>query len=205
MRALLEGVLGVAAGNVVWVTWNLFLALAPWVLALVLFQAGRRIGVTWWAGAAVCLAFLPNAAYVLTDVIHVPRLVRAEESDAVVIAGVLPMFAALFVVGFVAYVDALRRMSAFAVERTHLTRRWPIELAVHAASAVAIYAGRIHRFNSWDLATRPEAVLQRTLDGFKRPLPIAGMLFTFAVLAVGYVVTRPVLQAASRRADAAAT
>lgn len=202
MRALLDGVEAVVRSNAFWVTWNLLLAFAPWVLAVVLFRAERRrVGVLWWAGVAACIALLPNAAYVLTDVIHVPRLVRNEESDAVVLAAILPMFAALFLLGFLAYVDTLRRMCAFAVARRWMRRTWALELVVHAASAVGIYAGRIHRFNSWDLLTRPVDVMQRTAEGLTRPLPIVGTVFTFVVLAVGYAVMRPVIELATRRAD----
>lgn len=212
----LDGVREVVEANRFWMTWNLFLGFLPWAMALVLFRRGRRrrVGPVWWLGTATCIAFLPNAAYVLTDVIHLPDQVRAEASDAVVLFGVLPMFAALFALGFLAYVDTLRRMTAFVVARRWVRQTWPLVLAVHAASAVGIYIGRIHRFNTWDLVTRPRAVLEQAVDGFTSPLAVAGMVFTFAVLTVGYVITKPVLDyvsgwparwAASRRRGGCST
>jgi uncharacterized membrane protein len=199
VRALLDGLRDVVEANRFWVTWNLFLAFVPWAMSLVLFrpERRRRVGPLWWVGLVVCIAFLPNASYVLTDVIHLPEQVRAETSDKVVLFGVLPMFAALFTLGFLAYVDTLRRLSAFVVARGWVERAWPLVFAVHAASAVGIYAGRIHRYNSWDLLTRPMAVFEDTFKGFTRPMPILGMAFTFAVLVVGYAITRPLLDAIS--------
>jgi uncharacterized membrane protein len=51
--------------------WNSLLALVPLALALVVFRRGARTGTFWWrAGVAIFVVMLPNAPYVLTDVIH---------------------------------------------------------------------------------------------------------------------------------------
>ena len=46
--------------------------------------------------------------------------------------------AALFMLGSLTYTDALRRLSRLAQLQGLVTRRWPLELGVHALSAVAI-------------------------------------------------------------------
>jgi uncharacterized membrane protein len=190
---VVDGVVHYAAHTAPWMTWNLLLALIPWALAVMTF--GRTSGAArarrlWWIGAPACLVFLPNAAYVLTDVIHLPRHVRNEPSDLVVIFGVLPMFGALFAVGLVAYIDIVRRMAAWTVVTGRARRSWPLIAVIHAVTAVGIYAGRVHRFNSWDLAFRPGAVISTTAGGFTRPLPLAAMAATFAVLAAVYAGCR---------------
>src|SRR4051812_24343730 len=53
-----------------WMVWNLALAAVPVFLAMALFRPGRRHGVGWWLGTALFVLFLPNAPYVLTDVVH---------------------------------------------------------------------------------------------------------------------------------------
>ena len=191
MRGLLEGARGQVEFNLPWMTWNLFLAFLPWAIAAFTFRPARRVTMLWTFWACTCIAFLPNAAYVLTDIIHLPSAMRAEQSDPIVFAVILPMYAVLFVLGFAAYVDTLRRISAFVVARRWLPWRWPFEVAMHAVTAVAIYAGRIHRFNSWDLLDTPGEVWRVTMDGFTRRAPVAGMLLTFVIVAGGYAVARP--------------
>ncbi len=54
-----------------WMVWNTMLALVPLALSFTLFSPGRRCrSMGWWFGFAVFVAALPNAPYVLTDVIH---------------------------------------------------------------------------------------------------------------------------------------
>ncbi len=50
--------------------WNLYLAAIPAVVALLLFRRPASRSVAWFAGFGVWLLFLPNAPYVLTDVVH---------------------------------------------------------------------------------------------------------------------------------------
>ncbi|MCA1847175.1 MAG: DUF1361 domain-containing protein, partial [Actinobacteria bacterium] len=196
---LLEGIrleLGASGG---WMAWNLGLALAPWFLSLVLFRPSRRPGLPWMAAAVGFLLLLPNAPYLLTDVIHLPAAVRREPSDAVVVLVVFPMYAALFTIGFAAYVDMLRRLGAFVVSRGWAQRTSAVELPVHAVCAVAIYVGRIHRLNSWDFVLRPLAVLHQAVAGVTRPLAVLGIVVAFAGLAVGQALARPVLLAVEVR------
>src|SRR5215208_4421159 len=120
------------AGNAPFMAWNLTLAL---VLGLVAF-----------------LAFLPNAPYVLSDVVHLADDVRVTRSDTVVVAGVLPQYAAFFLAGLLAYVVALGDLTRWLARRGwDWVRVVAVELAVHAVCAVGVYLGRIPRFNSWDL------------------------------------------------------
>jgi uncharacterized membrane protein len=178
-----------------WMTWNVLLALVPWVLAVVVFQRTSRPRRLWWLGATVCLLFLPNAAYVLTDVVHLPSHVREEPNDVVVIAGVLPMFGALFAIGLVAYLDAVRRIAAWLTSTVRRRWRRPIVGGVHAVTAVGIYNGRMHRLNSWDAVVRPLDVVRATTGALGRPLAVAGMIVMFSVLAVCHVTAMLIVRA----------
>ena len=64
-------------GNGPWMTWNVALALLPLLAAVVLFgrDAAHR-SMLWWAGLVGLVLFLPNAPYVLTDVVHLPESLR---------------------------------------------------------------------------------------------------------------------------------
>lgn len=189
---LLDGLGRHVSASLPWMSWNLLLALMPWALAVWAFREGQPIRRSALAAAALSVVFLPNAAYVLTDVVHLPRHIRAEPSDTVVLAGVLPLFGAFMAVGFVAYLDTVRRIAGWVRSGEWSKRAWPIELLLHAVSTVGIYLGRVHRFNSWDLALRPDEIASTVLGAFTRSLPVAGMVITFLVLVVGDATFRAV-------------
>jgi uncharacterized membrane protein len=188
-RAVLE----VWEGNALFMAWNLTLALVPVVVGAVLFRRPRTT-VLWWLGLGAFLAFLPNAPYVLSDVVHLADDVRATRSDAVVVAGVLPQYAAFFLLGLLAYVVALRELTGWLRRRGwDRLRTAGAELVVHAACAVGVYLGRIPRFNSWDLVTRPDAVAVTAADHLSDRYPVALVLATFFVLVVSTMVLRALL------------
>ena len=183
-----------------WMVWNIVLAVVPWALSLYLFRPARRPGAAWACGTLACLLLMPNAPYILTDVIHLAPSIRREPSDAAVLLVVLPVYAALFAVGFGTYCDALRRFTRYTTARGWARSPWAVELPIHALSAVAIYVGRIHRFNSWDVARQPADVVAHALVGLTRPLAVAGILTMFICLTVGQALTRIVVQSRLRGA-----
>jgi len=158
---LAHGVAGVVRGNRVWMTWNLVLAMVPLALALVLFAVARRRGAVWWTGAGVFVLFLPNAPYVVTDLVHLRPVAEAAPSRGVILAGVLPLFALYIVAGYLCYIASLQLVVREA-RRLGVTvaRRW-IEVVVHLTCAVGIVLGRIARLNSWDTITHPESTVER--------------------------------------------
>ena len=99
----------------------------------------------------------------------------------------------MFAVGLGAYCDALRRFTRYATGQGWVRSPWAVELPVHALSAVAIYVGRIHRFNSWDLAQEPGDVLTHAIVGFTRPQALAGIVAMFTCLTIGQALTRNLL------------
>ena len=55
--------------------WNTVLAFVPFGLAIMLFRSGafgpgHTCTPLWWITFAIWVAFLPNAPYVITDVVH---------------------------------------------------------------------------------------------------------------------------------------
>jgi len=190
VRAVIE----MWAGNAPFMAWNLTLALVPVLVGALLFRRGRTPTALWWLGLAAFLAFLPNAPYVLSDVVHLADDVRATRSDTVVVAGVLPQYAAFFLAGLLAYVVALGDLTRWLARRGwDRVRVVAVELAVHAVCAVGVYLGRIPRFNSWDLVTRPDAVAATAADHLSDRYPLALVLATFVVLVVATVVLRALL------------
>lgn len=173
-----------------WMLWNLALALVPAVLASRLFRpvhVGRQ-GPLWWLGAAWFLAFLPNAPYVLTDVIHVVADVRHGLDDTEVFAVYGPAFGLFFAVGFSAYVWSLRRLRRF-VRAGGWSRRRSIalELCVHGLCAIGVYLGRVVRLNSWQLVSEPHSVLAG-LGSLLGLSALAAVAATLTALIVGSLI-----------------
>jgi uncharacterized membrane protein len=182
-----------------WMVWNLWLALVPAALALALFTPTARRGAIWWLGALAFAAFLPNAPYVLTDVIHMRADVRAASDSAPMTLAVLGAYAAFVVAGFAAYAFSVLRfidyLRASGVGRVGLISA---ELGVHALATVGIVLGRVFRFNSWDLVAQPGEVI----DKLRLPQTERGLAIVVALLAaltLGTLLARAVLALARTR------
>lgn len=170
--------------------WNTFLALIPAVLALRLFRPDARRGVGWWIGAATFIAFLPNAAYVLTDVVHLPADFRAAYPDLTLTLAVLVAYAGFAAIGFAAYAYSVLRLIGY-LRAQGLGRAGLVlaELGVHSLAAVGVVLGRVFRFNSWDLVARPGEVL----DVLRFPPTERGLAivaFLLATLVAGTLLCR---------------
>jgi uncharacterized membrane protein len=145
--------------NAVWMTANVFLALVPVALALFLFVPQRRRTAAWWIGVGAFVAFLPNAPYVLTDVVHLAHQARLARTDEEVLA-LLAEYALLMGAGLAAYGLSIYVLRRRLTEDGAGRWRWPVELALHGLCAVGIFLGRFMRLNSWDVLVRPGTVLQ---------------------------------------------
>lgn len=133
--------------------WNLLLALLPLLFAGLAVRLRSRaliavFGLLW-------LLFLPNAPYLMTDLIHL----RYGNSDgALALLDAVLLFSGAFC-GLALGLQSLRWMQA------RVARRWGqgvsqgFALAALSLSGLGIYLGRTLRWNSWDLLLQPRAVL----------------------------------------------
>jgi uncharacterized membrane protein len=137
-----------------WVLWNLLLAIVPLLIAVLLFARPRRHKRTawWWVGVAVFVAFLPNAPYVVTDLIHVRDSLLDSHPGVVFMK-----FGILVAGGLLAYVACIALLRHWLHESGLPV--WPVELTLHALCTVGIALGRIFRLNSWDIVVQPSSVI----------------------------------------------
>ncbi len=94
------------------------------------------------------LAFLPNAPYRVTDLIHVGEAGGDVVSDAVV-------FGTAAAVGVVLGGLSLALMQARVVVAAGARAGWLFAHGILALAGLGVYIGRVLRWNSWDAFVRP--------------------------------------------------
>ncbi len=182
-----------------WIVWNLFLAFIPLALSFWLFTRFPRRGARiarrsplWWVGLIIFIAFLPNAAYLLTDIIHLIEAIRAGYSIWVITLIFIPLHLFAIFIGWEAYVISLLNQSRYLEKQGAKKFVLASEILVHALCAVGIYLGRFLRFNSWDFVIKPDIVLVSAIDNLTTKKPLLVIIITFIVLTVLYWLTKQV-------------
>ncbi|RXG13318.1 putative membrane protein [Leeuwenhoekiella aestuarii] len=157
--------------------WNLFLAFIP--LGIVWFMKFNKElflnPIKKFFMLLLWLLFLPNAPYVLTDLIHLSYSPSQWfVYDAVVIltfAGVSLYF------GYQSILE-LRRLLKNTINKKLLNIA---TISVFILCGFGIYLGRVVRFNSWDLVTNPFELFTTILQVLTNPVEYKFVwLFTLA-------------------------
>ena len=171
------------------VGFNLFLAWIPLVLAYGVSYAARS-KLTWIALpalAALWIIFLPNAPYLVTDLVH---LVDGVNGINVVLLSLLA------ITGVLLGVKSLKLVQG-AVERLFgRTAGWRFVQAIAVLTAIGIYLGRVLRWNSWTVIEHPEVIIDavvRSPDDLGRlALAVcATLVFTIGFLIVYRALAGP--------------
>ncbi|MGD1953515.1 MAG: DUF1361 domain-containing protein [Leptolyngbyaceae cyanobacterium] len=156
-------------------------------------QSHTRKLCLWWIGLVTFIAFLPNAPYVLTDILHLIRGTSVGTIKIWVIAFIfIPLHMAAIIVGFEAYVIALLNINFYLQQKGLQALAWPVEIGLHALCAFGIYLGRFIRLNSWDIVVDPSSVLAITLNTLTSKRPLAVIFFSFVLLTVLYWIMKQV-------------
>ncbi|MFN2471160.1 MAG: DUF1361 domain-containing protein [Gaiellaceae bacterium] len=166
--------------------WNLVLAWVPFAIALAVYDAARRgarpailvsSGVAW-------LLFFPNAPYLVTDF----QLLR-DASVAPVWYDVALLSAAAWA-GLTLGFTSLYLMQSIARRVVGPIGVWLGVFGVLGLTSFGIYLGRVERWNSWDIVSRPRPLLGSVADRLVDPDPrTAGMTAVFtAFLGLAYCV-----------------
>jgi len=176
--------------------WNLFLAWIPYLvsfLASYLCQPPRR----WWPLlilGPLWLAFLPNAPYIVTDLIHLrhrPPVPIWYDTLLIATFAWTGLFLAVF---------SLRAMQLLVKAAAGRLVGWLFVLGVVGLTGLGIYLGRFMRWNSWDLLFNPQAVLADIATWLANPLShlqtfgIISLFACFLLICYLTIIARPSLE-----------
>jgi uncharacterized membrane protein len=167
--------------------WNLVLAWVPYLIslfALKLHQSGaNRLWL--WITAAAWLLFLPNAPYIVTDLLHLHA-----KPPVPLWFDVILLFSAAWtglLLGFVS-LRVMHKIIADRVQSSFLEHS--IIISLLALTGYGVWLGRFHRWNTWDIITRPHRLFIDIFHSLtQNPVAahawtISGVLFVF--LTLGY-------------------
>jgi uncharacterized membrane protein len=168
--------------------WNLFLAWIPLVAAFFVYdlqQRGARLG-RLLPLAAVWLLFLPNAPYLLTDLIHL-----GVRDDAPLWFDLVLFSAFAWTGGLLGFLSVY--LLQVVVRRTAgEVWSWAFVSISLLACAFGIYLGRSLRWNSWEVLTNPgplaSDIWARVSDPLAHPRTLGMTIALTAFLSVLYLV-----------------
>lgn len=174
------------------ILWNLFLAFIPLILSVWLFRRSKKRSILWWLGFLGFIAFLPNAPYVLTDVIHLIDFIRSGHSVWTITLVLIPQYTLFILAGFEAYVMSIINLGYYLHQQKLSRYILGAELIIHGLSAIGVYLGRFDRFNSWDFLTQPKILVSSIVENFATKQPVLVMLVTFLVITGLYWLVKQV-------------
>jgi uncharacterized membrane protein len=166
--------------------WNLFLAYIPLGLSVWLFRINRARSLLWWVIFLVFIAFLPNAPYVLTDIIHLIEFIRQGYSTWTITFVLIPQYLIFILAGVEAYVISLINLGYYCHKLGRGKYITWVELITHALCSLGVYLGRFQRFNSWDIVTKPDNLMDSIVDNLMGKWSVLMMSVTFLILVVLY-------------------
>jgi len=134
-----------------WLVWNVFLAMLPPLFAWVFMHCrikGLRLML-----AALWFLFLPNAPYLVTDLIHLAHLSFDHWGEG----RALYPWLTLMQTGISMFLATTMGLWSLSVMHRAMGRwrgpvaGWVMTVLVCMASGYAVFLGRFLRFNSWDV------------------------------------------------------
>ena len=148
-------------------TWNLFLAWVPYFFAVAADLANRGLPRAWPLPVTPgrTLAGLSAERPVYPDRLRSPPA-RAEVSlhyDAVLIG-------AFAFTGCLIGAMSLRIMQSLVERRAGWRGGWAFVVTIVGLSGIGIYMGRVLRWNSWYIVTRPREIIDALADALREPL-----------------------------------
>jgi uncharacterized membrane protein len=188
--------LPVLVGNLIWMSWNIFLALIGLGFGwLMLKYAKTRFK---WVFFVAWLLFIPNSIYILTDILHF--ILQWPTADFWIKMGLLIQYLFLFSAGLIIYYYSFKLFEkVFRLSKLSKVRYLLVVIAFSILISFGVFMGRVQRSNSWYVVTQPIKIIQDTwnvISDFR--LMIVTVLFGLAMVGF-YFLCRDIDQNFNRK------
>ena len=144
--------------------WNLFLAIIPYALTIYI-STKHKMGKFWLTTYLVAwLLFLPNAPYIVTDLIHLKYSTTQLIWLDILIVGTFAFTGLLLF--YLSIKDTLHIL-AHHFKKSTLTL---LTACILFLSAFGVYLGRFSRYNSWEILSNPKFLLEDIFTIATKPI-----------------------------------
>ncbi len=158
--------------------WNLFLAVIPFCISFYLRQKEHLKKWRLLCWSAIWLLFLPNAPYIVTDLIHL------QLSDGFLVFLDLLVILSFAIAGLLFYLVSVKHMEVLFRENFSKKLRNIFFTALPFLCGFGIYLGRFLRFNSWDILQDPASLLKTVVTLIVSP--VSNWFAWFVTLGFGF-------------------
>lgn len=162
--------------------WNLFLAIIPFAITTGLTSTKKVNKLVLFFFFGIWLLFLPNAPYLVTDLMH---LTRTDQSFLWLDILVIMSFAFN---GLILFFLSLSDMEKLLKKHLNSKLLTPLLLSIFGLTAFGIYLGRFLRHNSWEIINNPLNIFRDIFNIVFQP-NIEAWIFTLtfaSFLAISY-------------------
>lgn len=163
--------------NVIWMGWNVLLAIVPTVLARLLQKEKSHIKqiplfLLW-------LVFLPNTLYMITDIIHVfnPRFGQMTLPFWILGIGLYVIVFCLAVFTYVLSIRPVLQKYHVFLNTLSVTQKLVLFSFFSLLVGFAISMGRFQRTNTWYIFTQPVRVMRDVMDSLNDPTVLLVAIF----------------------------
>ena len=179
--------------NYFYLLWNLFLAWVPMFFAYLMYHRldnfiEKLKGWKFWSLTFLWLLFLPNAPYLITDLIHI------NERHAPSTWGDPLLFFSFALTGVMTGIVSLWIMRQNFRMLFGEKASWVLTYLSIALSGFGIFLGRIQRWNSWDILTDPRRLFTDIVLQLDNPMALYFTLGFSSFMGMLFVIMNPLFQ-----------
>ncbi|MCM3133503.1 DUF1361 domain-containing protein [Paenibacillus polysaccharolyticus] len=171
--------------------WDMFLAWVPLIIStmIALIFRSKAVRPGWLSKTLIgvlgliWLFFLPNAAYLFTEMLHAFRYFIAQPESPfwfdMDFWYSLTLTFGVAIVGLMLSICSIRQIEHVLQLLVHRSVGWIIVGFILLLSGLGVYIGRFNRWNSWDIVSRPGQIV---IDLMHDLSSASGLLVEFVTL-----------------------